>query len=86
MSSADSCVCPSSSVASSATLWGMTTIALALLADSTVTLRVLDGGGIRERERRHRAMRRGIVGGCPEHWWKPTALRTTACTCDPVER
>ena len=23
-----------------------------------------------------------IVGGCPDHWWKPTALRTAACTCD----
>ena len=85
MSSADSCVCPSWSVASSATLWGMTTNALALRTDSTVTLRVLDGGGLRERERRHRAMRRGIVGGCPDHWWKPTAPRTSACSCDRIE-
>jgi hypothetical protein len=24
---------------------------------------------------------RKLVGGCPDHWWKPTALRTAACTC-----
>jgi hypothetical protein len=85
MSSADSFVCPSSSIATNATLRGMTTNALALLTDSTVTLRVLDGGGVRERERRQRAMHRTIVGGCPDHWWKPTAVRSSACSCDPVE-
>jgi hypothetical protein len=63
----------------------MTTNALALQTDSTVTLRVLDGGGLRERERQHRAMLREVVGGCQDHWWKPTARRTAACTCDPVE-
>jgi hypothetical protein len=61
---------------------GMTSDALALPSGSTVTLRVVDGGGRRARERRHRAMLREIVGGCPDHWWKPTALRTAACTCD----
>jgi hypothetical protein len=60
----------------------MTTTALALHADSTVTLRVLDGGGRRANELRLRSTMREIVGGCPDHWWKPTALRTTACTCD----
>jgi hypothetical protein len=63
----------------------MTTSAFALQIDSTVTLRVLDGGGLRARERQHRALRREIVGGCPDHWWKPTALRTSACTCDPID-
>ncbi|HSK93867.1 MAG TPA: hypothetical protein VLA76_07405 [Candidatus Angelobacter sp.] len=29
-----------------------------------------------------RAAMRSIVGGCPDHWWKPTARRTGACTCD----
>jgi hypothetical protein len=60
----------------------MTMNALALAADSTVTLRVLDGGGRAARARAQRAMQRGIVGGCPDHWWTPTALRTAACTCD----
>jgi hypothetical protein len=49
---------------------------------NTVTLRVLDGGGRAALERRQRAMQRENVGGCPDHWWKPTALRTAACTCD----
>jgi hypothetical protein len=60
----------------------MTTNALALLTDSTVTLRVIDGGNLRAQERQHRAMLRTIAGGCPDHWWKPTAPRTSACTCD----
>jgi hypothetical protein len=59
----------------------MTTNALALPISSTVTLRVLDGGRLAQEQRR-RQMLRGIVGGCPDHWWKPTALRTAACTCD----
>ena len=25
---------------------------------------------------------RQLVGGCPDHWWSPTARRTAACTCD----
>jgi hypothetical protein len=29
-----------------------------------------------------RSMMRSVVGGCPDHWWKPTAPRTAACTCD----
>jgi hypothetical protein len=28
-----------------------------------------------------RNMMRKVVGGCPDHWWKPTAPRTAACTC-----
>ena len=56
--------------------------ALALAAGSTVTLRVLDGGGRAAIERQQRGMHREIVGGCPDHWWKPTARRTAACTCD----
>ena len=28
-----------------------------------------------------RTLMRTIVGGCPDHWWKPTARRTAACTC-----
>jgi hypothetical protein len=60
----------------------MTMNALALVAGSTVTLRALDGGGRAAFERQQRAMQREIVGGCPDHWWKPTARRTAACTCD----
>jgi hypothetical protein len=61
----------------------MTMHALAMPAP-TQTLRVLPGGN----ERRvpawweRRASMRTIVGGCPDHWWKPTAPRTAACTCD----
>ena len=29
-----------------------------------------------------RSFMRTVVGGCPDHWWKPTAPRTAACTCD----
>jgi hypothetical protein len=61
----------------------MSSNAFALPIPSTVTLRVIDGGR-RAQELRQRAMRREAVGGCPDHWWKPTALRTSACTCDPV--
>jgi hypothetical protein len=48
------------------------------------TLRVIQGGAARgpapwwER----RATQRTVVGGCPDHWWKPTAARTAECTCD----
>jgi hypothetical protein len=62
----------------------MTSTAFAVQIPSTVTLRVLDGGGRRAQELRQRAMRREAVGGCPDHWWKPTAPRTPACTCDPI--
>jgi hypothetical protein len=60
----------------------MTGNAFALESPSTVTLRVLDGGR-RAQELRQRAMLRDRVGGCPDHWWKPTARRTSSCTCDP---
>jgi hypothetical protein len=46
-------------------------------------LRMIRGGANREPawwERR--SMQRTVVGGCPDHWWKPTARRTAACTCD----
>ena len=62
---------------------GMRSNAVATTSFSTVTLRVLDGGARRAREQQHRAALREIVGGCPDHWWKPTARRTAACTCDP---
>jgi hypothetical protein len=60
------------------------TEALAIPTSPRPTLRVIDGG------RRNapvpwwerRAMMRNIVGGCPDHWWSPTARRTAACTCD----
>jgi len=29
-----------------------------------------------------RAEIRRTVGGCPDHWWSPTARTTAACTCD----
>lgn len=29
-----------------------------------------------------RAETRKSVGGCPVHWWNPTARTTAACTCD----
>jgi hypothetical protein len=28
------------------------------------------------------ADRRRLVGGCPDHWWSPTARTSAACTCD----
>ena len=65
----------------------MNTNALPLRASTTVTLRVIDGG----RKARpatwyeKRSMMRSIVGGCPDHWWSPTARRTAACTCDRYE-
>ena len=58
--------------------------ALAMPAAKTVTLRVIDGGATRRSATwwERRSMRRSIVGGCPDHWWKPTATRTAACTCN----
>lgn len=63
----------------------MTTHALAATApDARPSLRLVQGGaghtGRSWWERR--AFMRGIVGGCPDHWWAPTARRTAACTCD----
>ncbi len=58
------------------------TTALAMPA-TTAKLRVLDGG-LADRAAQwweRRSMMRTVVGGCPDHWWKPTALRTAACTC-----
>ena len=62
----------------------MTMNALAMPAATTVTLRVIDGGATPRSATwwERRSMRRSIVGGCPDHWWKPTATRTAACTCD----
>jgi hypothetical protein len=45
------------------------------------SLRLIHGGTSRSWWER-RTMLRDIVGGCPDHWWKPTARRTAACTCD----
>jgi hypothetical protein len=58
--------------------------ALALPALTTVTLRVIEGGAKRRPPSwyERRSMMRTIVGGCPDHWWSPTARRTAACTCD----
>ena len=58
--------------------------ALALPAPTTVTLRVIEGGATRRPATwyERRSMMRTIVGGCPDHWWSPTARRTAACTCD----
>lgn len=67
----------------------MTMPALATTAmTSAPALRLIDGGG-RGRPPtwwERRTMLRGIVGGCPDHWWKPTAPRTAACTCDRFVR
>ena len=55
--------------------------AMAMTA-TTPTLRVLNGGqrrGTAWWERR--SFMRSVVGGCPDHWWKPTATRTAAGTC-----
>lgn len=62
----------------------MTLTALAQPAPTTPTLRVLSGGAPRRPTAwyQRRSMLRLIVGGCPDHWWSPTARRTAACTCD----
>ncbi len=61
----------------------MTMHALAMPAP-TPKLRVLSGGAAPRQPQwwERRAMMRVVVGGCPDHWWKPTAPRTAACTCD----
>lgn len=53
-------------------------------ATSGPSLRVLDGGASRRAATwwEKRSMHRAIVGGCPDHWWTPTARATAACTCD----
>lgn len=64
----------------------MTTTAMA--AASTVqrpTLRLVRGGASHAGRApwwERRAFMRAIVGGCPDHWWRPTARPTAACTCD----
>lgn len=60
----------------------MTLPVLATPASRTPTLTVLPGGAPRLSWWERRSMMRTIVGGCPDHWWKPTATRTAACTCD----
>jgi hypothetical protein len=61
----------------------MTMRALAQPA-TTPTLRLLPGGAQQRAATwwEKRTHVRAIVGGCPDHWWKPTARRTAACTCD----
>jgi hypothetical protein len=52
---------------------------------TTPTLRVIEGGAARRDPAtwwERRATMRTLVGGCPDHWWNPTARRTSACTCD----
>lgn len=57
--------------------------ALALPALTTPSLRLLQGGAETRPATWYekRSMLRQIVGGCPDHWWSPTARRTAACTC-----
>jgi len=55
----------------------MTMNAMAMPA-TTVILRLIDGGDRNQR----RSVMRAMAGGCPDHWWKPTARRTSACTCE----
>lgn len=51
-------------------------------------LRVIDGGMSTGSSTdaspwwEQRAAMREVVGGCPDHWWNPTARRTARCTCD----
>lgn len=65
----------------------MTMNALALPA-AAPGLRLLNGGDAHARASsraswwERRSLMRSLVGGCPDHWWKPTAPRTAACTCD----
>jgi hypothetical protein len=53
-------------------------------APTSPTLRVIRGSRRREPIPwwQRRSLMRDIVGGCPDHWWKSTATRTAACTCD----
>ena len=49
------------------------------------SLRLIDGGskaGGSTPWWERRAQLRALVGGCPDHWWNPTARRTGSCTCD----
>jgi hypothetical protein len=64
----------------------MTVQALATTPTSTPRLRVLSGGAAPRSIPwwEQRALMRNVVGGCPDHWWNPTARRTAACTCDRV--
>ena len=59
----------------------MTMPALAPVAAGP-NLRLIRGGAPRSSWWERRAAMRTVVGGCPDHWWKPTAPRTAACTCD----
>ena len=52
------------------------------LPASAPSLRLIAGGGARYEPDVRRSLLRAIVGGCPDHWCKPTARRTAACTCD----
>jgi hypothetical protein len=57
--------------------------ALAMPAPATRHLRLVPGSvPTRQAWWERRSLMRSVVGGCPDHWWKPTAARTTACTCD----
>lgn len=61
------------------------TNALAMPTGRNTTLSLIDGGKADAEPLtwwERRASMRQIVGGCPDHWWKPTARRTAACTCD----
>ena len=62
------------------------TVAVSLQADAPArpALRLIAGGASRPSMAwwEKRSVMRDIVGGCPEHWWKATAPRTAACTCD----
>jgi len=60
----------------------MTMTALSAPVGATPTLKLIQGGAPRTSWWERRTMMRDIVGGCPDHWWKPTARRTAACTCD----
>ena len=62
----------------------MTINAAALPTTSRPSLRLISGGagGRSTPWWERRAQLRAIVGGCPDHWWNPTARRTAACTCD----
>ena len=62
----------------------MTMNALAQPGPATPGLRLLQGGAKARPATWYekRSMLRAIVGGCPDHWWSPTARRTAACTCD----
>ena len=62
----------------------MTTNALAMPAMTTPTLRLVRDGTRTSAATwwEKRSFMRSVVGGCPDHWWSPTARRAAACTCD----